>query len=145
MLLRLSYFTTCFSSSCFFFFFGCLPCFKAFKQFATLIFIYMLISLVFMLLAIIFYLHFLFMISSSIRDLEKFLPNYEFGRFNLGDDLPSSLRSIRLSFLSEYFHPFEESRRLGFYWDDLHPLGNLIIFYWNDVYLFKESYRLSLG
>ena len=98
MLLRLSCFTTCFSSSSFFFFFGCLACFRAFKQSATLIFIYMLISLVFMLLAIIFYLHFLFMISSSIRDLEKFLPNYEFGRFNLGDDLPSSLRSIRLSF-----------------------------------------------
>ena len=89
---------TCFLFFFFLFFFGFPTCFRAFEQFTTLIYIYMLTSLVFMLLANTFYLHFLFMLSSSIGDLEKFLPNYEFCHFNLVDDLPRSLRSIRLSF-----------------------------------------------
>ena len=99
MLLKISFFsfTTCFSSSHFFFFLGALPILGLLNN-LRLLYLYMLISLMFMLLANTFCLHFLFMLLSSIGDLEKYLPNYEFCRFNLVDDLPSSLRSICLSF-----------------------------------------------
>ena len=90
---------TCFLFFFFFSFLGSLPVLGLSNNLQLLyIYIYMLTSLVFMLLANTFYLHFLFMLSSSIGDLEKFLPNYEFCHFNLVDDLPRSLRSIRLSF-----------------------------------------------
>ena len=55
--------------------------------------------------------------SSSIGYLEKYLPNYEFCCFLLVDDLPSSLGSI----------------------------CNLVVFCWDDLHHFKESYHLFLG
>ena len=80
--------------------------------------------------------------SSSIGDLEKYLPNYEFCRFLLVDDPPSSLGSIcdLVVFCWDDVHPFKESYCLF--------LGRCTSFkesyylFWDDIHPFKESYRL---
>ena len=64
--------------------------------------------------------------SLSIRDLEKYFPNYESSQFNSVDDLPSSLGSIRLSSWQKDLHPFKEFRPLGT-WRNICPIMNFVI------------------